>query len=526
MKPSARPATGLTVEQVLGFTEAQLQELPKSHLVTMLVWTREQLVEERDGHQAAEARLEETLAQQVRERQEARQREINQTVNQPSSKRPEWDKGEPARRKRRRNRRGRPGAGNRAKPEPDVRHENPLQECPECRTDLSDRPVLESPSRIVEDIAPPPAQTVVSQEVQQRKWCPKCQRIVSSQSERALPKSDIGLHASVLIAYLWVVLSVSLPGIVAYLRTFFRLTMSTAGVSRMMIRIGTILEPVHEEIRLDIKAGAMIFADETGWRIRGVLWWLWIFASSRSAYYWPDRQRGSPVVEKILGTVFSGTTEKVEERPSLAIGAVGALPEQGALHAGRAIDFHDMKGVVEQVLARFQARSVYFDRFPPEAGLTPEWLHSYRSARVAIDGATVGWFGQLHPREAAARKLKEPVLVGELYLDRLYKLNLRQPIAKEISRFQPVRRDFSLVLNESVTWEKVDQAVASVQIPELVEWRAREVFRDAKLGAGEYSLLLGATFQAADRTLREEELQSFQAQVVEAVSKVGARLRG
>jgi phenylalanyl-tRNA synthetase beta chain len=227
-----------------------------------------------------------------------------------------------------------------------------------------------------------------------------------------------------------------------------------------------------------------------------------------------------------LGTVFSGTTEKVEERPSLAIGAVGALPELGALHTGRAIDFHDMKGVVERVLSGFQARSVYFDRFPAEAGLTPEWLHPYRSAGVAIDGTTVGWFGQLHPREAVTRKLKEPVLVGELYLDRLYKLNLRQPIAKEISRFQPVRRDFSLVLNESVTWEKIDQAVASVQIPELVEWRAREVFRDAKMGAGEYSLLLGATFQAADRTLREEELQSFQAQVVEAVGKVGARLRG
>jgi transposase len=306
MKPSARPATELTVEQVLGFTEAQLEKLPKSQLLQLLLWTREQLVEERHGHQAAEARLQETLAQQARERQQARQREINRTVNQPSSKKPEWDKGEPARRKRRRKRRGRPGAGNRAKPEPDVRHENPLLECPGCGTDLSDRPVLQTPSRIVEDIAPPPAKTVVSQEVQQRKWCPRCQRIVSSQSQRALPKSDIGLHASVLIAYLWVVLSVSLPGIVAYLRTFFRLAMSTAGVSRMMIRIGTILEPVHEEIRLDLKEGAMIFADETGWRIRGVLWWLWIFANPRSAYYWPDRQRGSPVVEKILGTVFSG----------------------------------------------------------------------------------------------------------------------------------------------------------------------------------------------------------------------------
>jgi phenylalanyl-tRNA synthetase beta chain len=155
----------------------------------------------------------------------------------------------------------------------------------------------------------------------------------------------------------------------------------------------------------------------------------------------------------------------------------------------------------------------------------PQWLHPYRAARVVVDGVTVGWFGQLHPREAASRKLKGAVLVGELSLDRLYKLPLRRPIAKEISRFQPVRRDFSLVLDESIAWEKIDQAVAALRIPELVEWRAREVFRDAKLGKGEYALLLGATFQAVDRTLREEELQSFQEQVVEAVGKVGARLR-
>jgi phenylalanyl-tRNA synthetase beta chain len=226
-----------------------------------------------------------------------------------------------------------------------------------------------------------------------------------------------------------------------------------------------------------------------------------------------------------LGTVFSGTTEKVEERPALAFGAVGSLPQQSALHSARGIDFHDVKGVVEQVLARFQSRAVYFDRFPAEAGITPEWLHPYRSARVAVDGITVGWFGQLHPREATARKLKEPVLVGELYLDRLYKLPLRKPIARDISRFQPVRRDFSLVLDESIAWEQIDRAIKGLQIPELVDWRVREVFRDAKLGARDYSLLLGTTFQAPDRTLREEELQSFQASVVEAVGKAGARLR-
>ncbi len=226
-----------------------------------------------------------------------------------------------------------------------------------------------------------------------------------------------------------------------------------------------------------------------------------------------------------LGTVFSGTTEKVEERPALAFGAVGALPDQSALHASRTIEFQDLKGAVEQILARFQMRTIYFDRFPPESGLPPAWLHPYRSARVVAEGLTIGWFGQLHPNQAAVRKLKDAVLIGELYLDRLYRLPLRKAVARDISRFQPVRRDFSLVLDQSIPWERIDQALASLQIAELVDWRAREVFRDGRLGAHEYSLLVSATFQAHDRTLREEELQSFQSRVVEAVGNAGARLR-
>ena len=226
-----------------------------------------------------------------------------------------------------------------------------------------------------------------------------------------------------------------------------------------------------------------------------------------------------------LGTVFSGTAERVDERPALAFAAAGALPDQSSLHPARSIEFHDVKGIVEQLLYRFQTRDTYFDRFPAESGLTPRWLHPYRSARVVAEGLTVGWFGQLHPSEAAARKIKDAVLIGEIYIDRLYKLPLRKPAARDISRFQPVRRDFSLVLDQTISWERIDKALASLQIPELVEWRAAEVFRDAKLGPNDYSLLVSTTFQAPDRTLREEELQSFQSRVVDAATKAGARLR-
>jgi phenylalanyl-tRNA synthetase beta chain len=230
-----------------------------------------------------------------------------------------------------------------------------------------------------------------------------------------------------------------------------------------------------------------------------------------------------------LGAVFSGSTEKVDERPALSIGATGAVPSSGPHQPARAFDFYDLKGIVEQLIARFQTKSVYFDSFPAEAGITPPWLHPYRSARVVVEGATAGWFGQLHPRLASDRKLKEAVLVGELYLDRLFRLPLRKPAVRDISRFQPVRRDFSLILPAQTQWAQVDAALATSGLTELIDWRVREIFREAKeasgLQAGEYALLLGTTFQAPDRTLREDELQSFSARVVEAVSAVGARLR-
>jgi phenylalanyl-tRNA synthetase beta chain len=228
-----------------------------------------------------------------------------------------------------------------------------------------------------------------------------------------------------------------------------------------------------------------------------------------------------------IGTVFSGTTEKVDERPSLAIGATGSQPQTGPHQSARALDFYDLKGVVEQLLTSFKIKSLYFDSFPADAGITPPWLHPYRAARVVVEGSTAGWLGQLHPSLAAARKLKETVLVAELYLDRLYQLPLNKPAVRELSRFQPVRRDFSLLVPQSTNWAAIEATLASAAIPELIDWRVREIFRDTKSSTptADYSLLLGTTFQAPDRTLRDEELQAYSQRVIEAVSSVGARLR-
>jgi phenylalanyl-tRNA synthetase beta chain len=217
------------------------------------------------------------------------------------------------------------------------------------------------------------------------------------------------------------------------------------------------------------------------------------------------------------GTVFSGSPEKVDERPSLAIGATGAAIDS------KATDFFDLKGTVEALIARFSSRSIYFDQLLP-----PAWLHPRRSARAVLDGSTVAYFGQLHPAEAERRKLKQPIYVGEIALDRIYRHNLRQTAMRDLSRFQPVRRDFSLLFPDSVSYATIEETLNSLSIAELRSFTPKEILRDAQgkiVPAGHFSLLLGSVFQSQERTLREEELQEFSQKIIAAMESVGGRLR-
>jgi phenylalanyl-tRNA synthetase beta chain len=93
-----------------------------------------------------------------------------------------------------------------------------------------------------------------------------------------------------------------------------------------------------------------------------------------------------------IGTVFTGSPEHVDEAQGLAFGATGQLHD--GLQSSRAVDFYDLKGVVEALTARFVHRTVYYDAFPPESGLLPGWLNPVRAARCVVDGSTIGYFGE------------------------------------------------------------------------------------------------------------------------------------
>jgi phenylalanyl-tRNA synthetase beta chain len=222
-----------------------------------------------------------------------------------------------------------------------------------------------------------------------------------------------------------------------------------------------------------------------------------------------------------MGTVFTGSTCGVREATGLTIGATGGAAVS-ALYSGDDALIFEVKGALESLLGGF-AGAVSFDT----KGL-PAWIAAGRGGRALLDGEPVAVFGELSGDEMQRRKLRQSCVVAEVTAQALLASPLRQPVARDLSRYQAVERDFSFVFPDSVRWNAIATAVDGLPIHELRSVRPVEIFRDTKgkaVPAGSYSLLLRVMFQSSERTLTEEELTGGSEKIVAALKVLGGTQR-
>ena len=300
----------MKITDILSATFAVLSKWSRKKLLGAIQILKENCTELFDRNNELEAEIKE-LKEQLKNQ---KIKSVNLDANKPSSKRPEWDKkgvgndGKGGKKPKGRGRKPRKGAGNRPKKlEPDRTEKATVDHCSLCGRDLSDQEPLEtSNGRIIEDIPDVIERPEIIKVEQEKKYCPDCKEVITAKSELALPNADIGLNSTILICYLWVALCLPFTRIKDYLKTFFGKDISTSGLSRHVIWVSRIMKDVYDEILGDINNAVNLHADETGWRVRGKSWWLWVFGTQESAYFTVDKSRGSSVVRRVLGEIFLG----------------------------------------------------------------------------------------------------------------------------------------------------------------------------------------------------------------------------
>ncbi|KFN51113.1 phenylalanine--tRNA ligase subunit beta [Arenimonas composti] len=219
-----------------------------------------------------------------------------------------------------------------------------------------------------------------------------------------------------------------------------------------------------------------------------------------------------------LGRVFHA---RAGEAPleTRRIAAVACGPRAGEHWDGKAgdVDFHDLKGEVEALLALAGAEA----EFRVEA---PAYAHPGRSAGVWRDGVRIGWLGQLHPALQKALDLDHPVLAFELDLAPLAGRAVAR--AGGVSRFPSIRRDLALVVPETVSWAAIRRCLETTLGPLLRELRLFDRYTGPGLESGSRSLAMGLILQDVSRTLTDRDGDQAVADALAALGReCGAKLR-
>jgi len=196
----------------------------------------------------------------------------------------------------------------------------------------------------------------------------------------------------------------------------------------------------------------------------------------------------------------------------LAYGSAAA--EQWGIPA-RPVDFYDLKGDVEALLAPREAR------FAP---LAHPGLHPGRAASVLLDGAAIGWLGELHPRWQRKYDLPQAPVLFELDVAGLAVVEV--PRYREISKFPPVIRDRSMEFDEGIPVSGILEELARNRPPLVQNIRLFDFYRGKGVERGRKSLAFRVVMQDTARTLTDAEADAAMAQLTELLAaKFGAKLR-
>jgi phenylalanyl-tRNA synthetase beta chain len=227
-----------------------------------------------------------------------------------------------------------------------------------------------------------------------------------------------------------------------------------------------------------------------------------------------------------------------EERPRIfevgrgyARGADGSVVESREVAAlvawTQARDARDvvreLADVAGEALLALGHPSVPRNAWEPDA--RRPWFHPRRSARLELAGAPVGWMGAVAPEVLGRLQLRGSA--GVLVLDAAALAAQPGPGVRytSLSRFPPARIDLAFVMPYDVGVERLRAALRAVAPRTLRVLEPFDVWRGRPLADDERSVAWHLEFQAADRTLTDEELEKVRVRLVAAAEALGCRLR-
>jgi len=193
---------------------------------------------------------------------------------------------------------------------------------------------------------------------------------------------------------------------------------------------------------------------------------------------------------------------------------------------GDNVDFYDIKGIAETLLAKMGISDVEYVR-ACECDAFDEAVsfHPGRSAVVLKDGAALGIFGEVHPQVQENYGIGTKTYIGKFNIPEMMKCAVTEISYKPLPKFPASTRDLSVICDDNVPVAELEKAIKGAVGKILEKVTLFDVYKGQQIEEGKKSVSYSITMRSHEGTLTDEQADGAMKKVLKALSAIGAELR-
>ncbi len=134
------------------------------------------------------------------------------------------------------------------------------------------------------------------------------------------------------------------------------------------------------------------------------------------------------------------------------------------------------------------------------------WMHPVNSFEIVVNNQSLGYISVVHPKIKDAINSKASIVVAELRIDTLGEITKNEINYKEISKYQTVTFDLSLIVNKDTKYSEIEKVIKEAKMNYLMDYSLVDIYESAEKLLGKKTVTIRFTIGSYTDTLTKEQI--------------------
>jgi phenylalanyl-tRNA synthetase beta chain len=219
-----------------------------------------------------------------------------------------------------------------------------------------------------------------------------------------------------------------------------------------------------------------------------------------------------------FGKIYSKEDGKYKEGNRLALFVTGSIQAESWNTQAKEADYFYLNSIVHKILQKLNLGDVQQQK--AELNYFGQGVHYSKNSKI------IASLGKVQEKALKLTDIKQPVYYAEFDADALLKAYKNNIQFQELNKYPEVRRDLSLVLDKSITFEQIRQLALKQEKKLITDINVFDVYEGKNLGEGKKAYSISFILQDFEQTLTDKVIDNTMQKLMTSFEKdLGAVIR-